>query len=371
MNKVVDHRQSSRRPSGQPAAKEHGGNIYKAAEETGIPISGIMDFSASINPLGVPASVIRAIQEGIRDLPHYPEPFTENLTVQLSTHLDIDPQSIICGNGSTELIYLLARALAPGRVLIPAPTFSEYERACLMVQGTSCVRHVLARENNFDLDPEAFIAAMEGCDMAFLCNPNNPTGRVLSNETVLAIAEAAQRMSCYLVVDEAFMDFVPEHSVVPDVSRYSHLIVLRSLTKFFALSGLRIGYGVFPGSVAVTMKENKEPWTVNSLAQKAGKVALRDQAYQKETIAVIKEEKQFLEQGFAAMGVEYVPSAVNYYLLKLVNARKIIDALRKKGILIRDCSNFPGLDGSYVRVAVRSREENTALLKGLTTTCAA
>jgi len=370
MNRVVDHMRASWCSSEQPAGKEHGGNIYQASEETGIPISGIMDFSASINPLGVPESVVLAIQESIKYLPHYPEPYTEQLTTQLGRHLCIEPQTILCGNGSTELIYLVARALAPRKALIPAPTFSEYERACMMVRGTSCARFDLARENNFDLDPEEFIAAMAGCDMAFLCNPNNPTGRSLKKDVVLAIADAAERQSCYLVVDEAFIDFAPEHSVVNDVARYSRLIVLRSLTKFYALSGLRIGYGVFPHGVAAVMKDHKEPWSVNSLAQKAGSVALNDQEYQARTMAVIREGKQFLEKGFATLGVEYVPSDVNYYLLRLPNAREAIGSLREKGILIRDCSNFPGLDGSSVRVAVRSREENAALLKELAGSCA-
>jgi threonine-phosphate decarboxylase len=206
--------------------------------------------------------------------------------------------------------------------------------------------------------------------MAFLCNPNNPTGRLLKRNAVLAIAEAAEQLSCYLVVDEAFIDFVPEHSVIHDVAHYSHLIVLRSLTKYYALSGLRIGYGAFSQDVAGLMHSQKEPWTVNSLAQKAGRAALNDLAYQKKTVAVIKEGKQFFEKSFTELGIEYVPSAVNYYLLRLSNAQEAIGSLRKKGILVRDCSNFPGLDGSDVRVAVRSLEENAALLKELAGSCA-
>jgi threonine-phosphate decarboxylase len=193
---------------------------------------------------------------------------------------------------------------------------------------------------------------------------------LLKRDAVLAIAEAAERLSCYLVVDEAFIDFAPEHSMVHDVARYSHLIVLRSLTKYYALSGLRIGYGVFPRNVAGLLNGHKEPWTVNSLAQKAGSVALNDQAYQEKTVAVIEEGKQFFEKGFTNLGIEYIPSTVNYYLLRLLNARETISTLRKKGILVRDCSNFPGLDGSDVRVAVRSLAENAVLLKELAGSCA-
>lgn len=348
----------------------HGGNVHLASRETGIPVSGIMDFSASINPLGVPGSVARVITDSIGSLVHYPEPFADQLAIQVGTHLGIDAGTVVCGNGSTELIYLVARALSPRKVLIPAPTFSEYERACGTARGSACVRYGLPAEKSFDIDPAGFIAAMEGCDMAFLCNPNNPTGRVSTGETVRAIAAAADRMSCFLIVDEAFIDFTPEESVVRDVAKTSRLIVLRSLTKFYALSGLRIGYGVFPQTLVGRIKDHKEPWSVNTLAQQAGIAALGDRAYHDRTREVIREEKRFLEQGLRALGIRFIPSAANYYLLELKSAQTVVPDLRKKGILVRDCSNFAGLDGSSIRIAVRSRTENTALLKELAS-CAA
>jgi len=348
---------------------EHGGNVYLASVETGIPVGEIIDFSASINPLGVPESVAEAIRENIRYLVHYPEPFAENLAAHLGRHLNVDPRTIVCGNGSTELIYLVVRALAPLRVLVVAPTFSEYERACSMLHGTSCVRLALSRENGFEIDPSAFITAMTGCNMAFLCNPNNPTGKVLQWDTVMAMADAAQQRSCHLVVDEAFIDFVPEHSVVDKVAMNSHLIVLRSLTKFYALSGLRIGYGVFPRALIGLMKNHKEPWTINTLAQKAAITAINDRDYQERTLAVIAEGKRFLEKELAALKVDYVPSAANFYLLRLERAQQAVASLRENGFLVRDCSNFPGLDGSHIRIAVRSRQENAALLKEFAQTC--
>ncbi len=358
-------------PAGITATEEHGGNVHLASEETGIPVSGIMDFSASINPLGAPDSVVRTIHENIKHLPHYPEPFAEQLSMHLGRHLGINPRTVLCGNGSTELIYLVVRALNPGRALIPAPTFSEYERACAMQRGTSCVRFALSKDNKFEIEPDAFISAMAGCDMAFLCNPNNPTGTLLSRDAVRDMARAAERLSCYLIVDEAFIDFAPEHSVVGEAAGNSHLIVLRSLTKFYALSGLRIGYGVFPLGLTERMKNSKEPWTVNTLAQKAGIAAVNDREYREKTMTIIQAGKQFLENSLMNLGIEYAPSSANYYLIKLDNARQIIGSLRAKGILVRDCSNFPGLDGTYIRIAVRSQVENAALLKELSGTCAA
>ncbi|MDI6744015.1 MAG: threonine-phosphate decarboxylase CobD [Thermodesulfovibrionales bacterium] len=367
------------RKSARQHCELHGGNIYRLAESLGIDENEIIDFSASINPLGVPESVISEIKDNFKYLYNYPDPDSKQLQLWIAKHLAIDSQSIICGNGSTELIYLIARALKPGKVLIPAPTFSEYERACRTTSYELRVKsYELKKENNFDIDPEEFISAMKGngnselrtlnseltCEMAFLCNPNNPTGRLLEKEGVLKIANAAKRLKCYLIVDEAFIDFSPDESVMTTVRHNPYLIVLRSLTKFYALSGLRIGYGVFPLNIIETIKRHKEPWTVNTLAQAAGIAAFKDIEYKRKTFMLIKQEKDFLEKEFKRLKINYVPSEANYYLLRL-NAKKIMPALRDKGILVRDCSNFAGLDGSYIRIAVKSREDNMQLLKEL------
>lgn len=348
----------------------HGGNVFLASAETGIPVHDIIDFSASINPLGVPASVAEVIRENIGLLVHYPDPFADGLNRDLAKYLGVPARSIVCGNGSTELIYLLVRALQPERVLVPAPTFSEYERSCVLNKGTSCIGYELSRQDGFAIDHGRFVASMAGCDMAFLCNPNNPTGRLVEREVVLELVRAAKRAGCLLVVDEAFIDFTPDQSVAGDVKGNSHLIVLRSLTKFYALSGLRIGYGIFPDQVIERIRAHKEPWTINTLAQLAAATAIRDRAYQERTTAVISTEKGFLEQGFLDLGIEFFPSSANYYLLKHQYAPMIVAGLRRKGILVRDCSNFTGLDDSYMRFAVRSRNENSRLLKELGALCA-
>ena len=367
---------------------DHGGDIYAASRRTGIPLSQILDFSASINPLGVPKRAALAMKEHINGLRHYPEPYAEGLAAYIGKQLGCGEETIICGNGSTELIYLIPRALRPARVLIPAPTFGEYERACLSSGASVVVGYRLRPEDAFDVDPELFIGAMSGelgsgesgsrprrgrepCRMAFLCNPNNPTGRLISKKDVLRIADAAGSLSCYLVVDEAFIDFCPAASVVAEVSRNPYLIVLRSLTKFYALSGLRIGYGVFYPSVAEKIRACKEPWTVNTLAQCAAAAVLEDTAYQKASRETMEREKSFVEAGFKRMGIAFVPSAANYYLLKVEHgAAKTVAALEEKGILVRDCSSFVGLDGTYIRVAVRSRLENERLLKEMADICA-
>lgn len=378
-------------------SSEHGGNIYRLAEELKIPERRIVDFSASINPLGVSKKVKAEIRKYLKYLNNYPDPDTKRLRNHLGRYHRIDPESILCGNGSTELIYLIARALKPEKVLLPAPTFSEYERACIISNELQVTSYELKKENNFDINPKEFIDAIVGkdrnntsiksevqnnsslvtrysslkCDMAFLCNHNSPTGRLLRKDDVLKIASAAENLKCYLVVDEAFIDFSPEESVIKEVERNPYLIVLRSMTKFYALSGMRLGYGVFPLSLVDVIKRQKEPWTVNTLAQRAGAAAIKDTAYKKETFGLMTQEKQFMERGFKRLGIDYIPSSANFYLITLEHAQKIIASLRSKGIIVRNCSNFIGLDESYIRVAVKSRRDNIRLLKELADLCKA
>ncbi|MCX7914355.1 MAG: threonine-phosphate decarboxylase CobD [Thermodesulfovibrionales bacterium] len=346
----------------------HGGNIHKFAREFKISKNRIIDFSASINPLGLSPLVVRKLKEIDNSMCYYPDPETKELREVLSNYLRIDEDTIICGNGSTELIYLCVKALRPSIALIPAPTFSEYERACRLF-GVKIRYCLLKREDNFDLIPKRFIKKMENSTIAFLCNPNNPTGRLVNRDDILEIADRARRLKCYLVVDEAFIDFLPEHSVIGEVKRNPYLIVLRSMTKFYALASIRLGYGVFHSNIIKTILRYKEPWTVNAIAQKAGVIALEDTQYREKTLEIIKKGKSLMEKGLKRIPVEFVPSMVNYYLLRMPKARKVISELQRSLILLRDCSNFRGLDDSYARVAVRTPKEIKRLLEELTNLC--
>jgi threonine-phosphate decarboxylase len=355
---------------------EHGGNLHKIAEETGIPENRLVDFSASINPMGISQRVKDAINDEMGNLVNYPDPDTTLLKKKLAEFHHIDPETILCGNGSTELIYLIPRALKPGKVLIPAPSFSEYERACKLSYESSSksqelrvMSYELRKESGFNLIIKDYIAAMKGCDMAFLCNPNNPTGTLITRQDVLRIAGAAKSEKCMLVVDEAFIDFSPGESVIGDVRENPYLIVLRSMTKFHALTGLRIGYGIMNESVIGKLKEYKEPWTVNNLAQKAAVTAIDDAGYVAETMKLMSNEKEYMEKSFRQAGIKYLLSPANYYLLEIENAGSIINGLKNKGLIVRDCSNFKGLDGPYIRVAVKSHEDNKLLIKEISKLC--
>jgi threonine-phosphate decarboxylase len=268
---------------------EHGGNIYRLAEEIKKQEREIIDFSSSVNPLGVSKKIKAELRKQLKYLHNYPDPEALRLRKRLAQYHRINPETILCGNGSMELIYLIARALKPQTVLIPAPTFSEYERACSISCKSQVTSFELKNENDFNINVEEFLEAMKGGDMAFLCNPNNPTGRLIKRDNVSKIADAAKELECYLVVDEAFIDFCPDDTVIKDTEDNPFLIVLRTMTHFYALPGLRIGYGVFPTDLIPKMKEYKEPWTVNNLSQRAAVVALKDKVYRRETLKLIEE----------------------------------------------------------------------------------
>ena len=346
----------------------HGGDIYGFAIATDSRPEDIIDFSASINPIGAPSEVMKAIKEHLRDIEHYPDPEATLLKRKLSEAFRIDPSIILCGNGCTELIYMLPGALRFNKVMIPQPTFIEYEHACrAMRPGCIVAPYPLSEADNFDIDPVDLVgeAIKTGVDALFLCNPNNPTGRLAERDRLEAAAAMAKRRGIFLVVDESFIDFTQEPSLVGLVEKNHSLIVLRSMTKFYALPGLRLGWGVFPPDVLSAMIKIKEPWSVNTLSQAAGVAALGINNFHGKTIEYIGKQKKLLEKGFLMSGVQYIPSSANYYLLRTPEASHIANKLKEQKILVRNCFGFAGLDERYIRIAVRKRKENAVLLNCL------
>ncbi|MBF0472657.1 MAG: threonine-phosphate decarboxylase [Nitrospirae bacterium] len=345
----------------------HGGNIYEASRQLKIPERKIIDFSASINPLGTSKKVRAELRRYLKYLTNYPDPDCIRLRWSLNKELNVPIENILCGNGSTEIIYLIVSALKPKKVLLLAPTFSEYERAIKLNSGINSIikYYDLKSDDNFAINVDEFIASMDGCDMAFLCNPNNPTGKLLIKEDVIKISKAALLINCTLVIDEAFIDFAHEQSVTANVVNNPNLIVIRSLTKFYALSGLRIGYGVMSKDVIEEIYKIREPWTVNTLAQRAAVVALNDWVYRKKTFDLLGAEKSFLEAHLFANGIKYFPSDSNFILAKSDHTETLIQRFLLKGIIVRDCSNFRGLNNSFFRIAVRTHRENAMLVKSI------
>lgn len=340
----------------------HGGNIHKIANRLGRTTDELIDMSASINPLGPSKKAISSIKNNLSLSVHYPDPDALEMATAISDYYGIDPRKILCGNGSTELIFLLMRSLAPKTVLIAEPTFSEYTHATSLT-GAKIKTITAKRSDGFMPDLTTMAASMSGADIAFLCNPGNPTGRLIERDSALKLIKSAHRQKCLLVVDEAFMDFCPHGSVIKEDNPY--LIVLRSLTKFYALAGLRAGFGIFPSRIIKKMRQHREPWSINTLAQKAAVASLSDPAFAERTLKFIEAEKDFLYREFKRLGIIHYPSDANYFLLEFDKARRITQELESRNIIVRDCSNFKGLDRRHIRIAVRSRRENILLITAL------
>ncbi|MBF0319416.1 MAG: threonine-phosphate decarboxylase [Nitrospirae bacterium] len=344
----------------------HGGNIYSVAAGLRIPERKVLDFSASVNPLGISKKVKAALRKALKSLPAYPDPDCTLLRRQISKKTGVPEKNIMCGNGSTELIYLIARTIKPTKALIAVPAFSEYERALSASGVKQLTLFPIEEKDNFDLDIEGFIREMRGADIAFLCNPNTPTARILNREAVLSIVKHAEASNCFIVVDEAFMDFVRDaKGIAEEVCGNPRLLVLQSLTKFYALSGLRIGVLFFHEELSAALAGNKEPWSVNTLAQRAAATALNDKAYAEETFKYLAREKAYVEKMLRKFDIRFYPSKINFYLIKDERAPVLYEELRKRGILVRDCSNFSGLNGSYLRIAVKTHRENALLFKNI------
>lgn len=348
----------------------HGGNIRKTAEIHDIDESAIVDFSANINPLGMSPMAKEAIFKALGTIVNYPDPEAGRLIQALSEYHKISRENILCGNGATELIYLIPRVFKPKSALIVAPAFSEYERA-LNSSGCKVEHFVLSQDNYFKAGVEELLAAMEkGYDSFWIGNPANPTGQLITKNDLLKIAERAEKLGITLIVDEAFIDFCEEESMKKEVSNFPNLIVLRSMTKFFSLAGLRAGYLFASKNIMSSLLTHKEPWTLNSLAEAAATASLNDHSYIKETKELIKMERKLLMQELEKISFLHVyNSDANYLLLKLGknhSSDQLQDKLLKeRRILIRNCSNYIGLSNHFIRVAVKRRNDNKLLTDAL------
>src|SRR6185295_6332619 len=347
----------------------HGGNIYKAARERRTPVDRIVDFSASINPLGPSAIGLRAIRSALKQIVHYPDPDSWQLRQVLAQHCGVDQDMILVGNGSTELIHLLPRALGIKSALIMGPTFGEYARALL--DAGSSVRYVHAEQKERFRPPLQEVLRLcstkrSRFEVVFVCNPNNPTGQLMNRSALRELAEVVGRQQGWLIVDEAFIDYCQAQSVVSMLGSYPRMMVLRSLTKFYAMPGLRIGYLVGASKVVDQLKDRQPPWSVNSLAQEVALAVLGDEAYARKSRTFMKRERSRVMRGLRVLsGLRAYPSAVNFVLIELpaaICAGEVTDRLAAERLLVRDCSTVPGLTTRMIRVAIRTEKENRRLI---------
>ncbi|NDL63210.1 threonine-phosphate decarboxylase CobD [Acerihabitans arboris] len=347
---------------------QHGGNVLDMALKLGVDETSIVDFSANINPLGMPASLKRALAAHWSLAERYPDPLYRRLHDRLAAHHQCPASWILAGNGATELIYDLAFLLRGKTVLLPTPGFAEYR---LALKGMDCrvEDFPLTESDDFSPDHRLPAALRPGIDALFLCTPNNPTGQLIATDLLLAIARRCRELAITLVVDEAFMDFIPDGvSVINRLGDFPNLFVLRSLTKFYAIPGLRLGYMLGSDTQAMArLRERRPPWTINAFAALAGEVVLDDLEYQRDAMRWLQEQQTYLYGGLSALpALKVWRPAANYIFFRC--QRRALDlqaALLQKGLLIRSCANYPGLSGDYYRVAIKGGADNRRLLEAL------
>ncbi len=325
-----------------------------------------LDCSSSVNPLGAPKRTLRVIEKGASVLASvYPDPECTDLRKGLARRLETNEDMITVGNGAVEIIHWFARAFAKRRVVIPAPTFCEYELASQRA-GARVTFVPLAQ--GFGIDTSAVVDAAKGADALFLCNPNNPSG-LLATDRIRKIIKSVDS-STMILLDECFIELADRaETLVRMVTDYDNLVVLRSLTKSHGLAGLRVGYSVSSPDAAEKLSAFRVPWNVNGLAQAAGIAAIADGAHLARAIRLVKKERKFLYDRIRKTNsLAPLASDANFFLVRLdgIDSTEFRDTLLKKtGVLVRDCSTFTGMGPQHVRIAVKTRKENLVLLKAL------
>lgn len=346
----------------------HGGNVYELASSAGCSPDDILDFSASINPLGPPPGLADMLMRYFHRLQHYPDINNRHLVDALSEFHGISPKYIVAGNGSTELIYWLPRALGVDSALAVLPTFGEYRKA-FELQGVEVQKVLCKPENGFQPGLDQIMEAVEkgSPEAVLLTHPGSPGGGFLSGDVSDWVAERSKRGQL-CIIDEVFIDFGEEHSFKHLLESSPNLVIIRSLTKFYGLPGLRIGYLLTSPGIAERVRHFVPPWSVNTLAQLAGAYCLSQEEYRQKTLNVVTEQRREMAEELASIpGLKVFHGEANYLLIEMDRRLPTSIALRNEvfrsgKILIRPCGSFEGLDDWYFRVAVRLPEQNEKLI---------
>ena len=379
----------------------HGGNIYKIFREKNI--KEILDYSSNINPYGIPESLKKRITENLEILERYPDPDYIELRQKLAHLNKVDISNIILGNGATEIIFLFMKVINPKKILIAAPTFGEYERAVKATERVenssilgdsnkkkddenSCGKQKIKIEyfelkesDDFKLNIHNLKNELEKkYDLLIICNPNNPTGKFLKLDETEEILRECNKYNTKLFIDEAFIDFLKDgmkESIINTKEDKQNLFVTRAFTKFFAIPGLRLGYGIyFDKNLEKEISEKKEPWSVNNIAEIAGLTVLDDTKYIEETLKWIAEEKTYVYEKLNEInGIKVYETEVNFITGKIdeklfsegLNVKILREKMLEQGILIRDASNFKFLDERFFRLAIKNRKNNDRVIETL------
>jgi threonine-phosphate decarboxylase len=347
----------------------HGGQLRQIVERFGIPLSNLLDFSANINPEGPPPSVLATLRASLDDpstLTDYPDLQSTDLKAAIAGYAGVATQNITVANGFVPLLEAALRALPISCCLLPVPAFVEY-RKTLNRAGVKTILYPLDPESNFAYDPTAMVARSK--DAVLLANPQNPSGVCFGAALMRDLVAQASRKEMYVLLDEAFIDYAPEHSLTTETNESSNLIVFRSVTKFHGIPGLRVAYAVANPALSSRIEDNLAPWPVTTLATRAVSAALSDLQYADRSRDQNIENRTSLRRDLEGLGFSVCPSSANFILFRLPAG---IDSdafwqhmIVKHGVVLRACTNYESLPGGYLRASVRAKEENSRLVEAL------
>lgn len=337
---------------------KHGGDIYQNRD--------LLDFSINVNPMGMPEGVREAARKGVDLAEKYPDTECRELRSALAEFHQIPAEFIICANGAAELIYSLVMAVRPRKALVPVPSFFEYQKA-LEMAGCEIIPYKMTKENKFTLGEEFTDYLTEDMDIVFLCNPNNPTGHIIEERLLCRVVRICMEKNIRLVMDECFLDFVTgkeSMSLLSYVRETSRVFLLKAFTKLYAMPGLRLGYGICSDLELLSqIKERTQPWNVSIPAQMAGIAALREEEFRSMTGQFVDKERSYIQEELGKAGFTVWDSRANFVFF--YSKTELYEFCLQQQILIRDCSNFEGLEQGYYRIAVRNHEDNQKILNVL------
>ena len=349
----------------------HGSDVEKIEEIYGVPKDEIVSFGANVNPLGLSQSLKEKLQNHIDVITSYPDRDYKELREIIAAYCGVLPEYVVTGNGSTELISLLISQRKTKHALVLGPSYSEYERELSLAKAKTSV-FLLKEENNFKVDMDDFVDALkDDVDFLILCNPNNPTSSAILNKDLKKILDVCKKRGIFVMIDETYVEFAPhvsEVTAMPFIGKYENLMVLRSVSKFYATPGLRFGYGVTGNKEFLsTLKAKQNPWSLNSVAEFAGKQMFTDNEYIGKTRALILTERsKMIDRLNTFRYVKVYDAYANFIFLRIlkdgITSFDVFEHAIKKKMMIRDCSSFEGLDGEYIRFCIMSPEDNQKLL---------
>lgn len=358
----------------QPADQFHGSDLEKVERIYGIQREEIRPFASNVNPLGLSPVLRHALQEHMDVLTEYPDREYTDLRKAIGAYTGADESHILPGNGTTELIVTFIQTIKPKKTLVIEPTYSEYKRDLKAVKS-EVTDYVLQADDNFRLNPAKLCEQIDAAtDLVILCNPNNPTSTCISISQIEDIVKKCKEVSAFLLVDETYVEFVRDVSVVsaiPLVKKYNNLIVLRGVSKFFAAPGLRLGYACLSNDKLLRyLRKHSKPWSISSLAAYAGTVIFTDQDYIQETRTLIQQEQNLICSALRTRKtIQLFEPATNFLLLRIlkdgVTSSDVFEHCIRQGLMIRDCSNFIGLGSDYIRFCFLKPEDDDRLVNTL------